>query len=129
MSGTSRRIAAYRTVAVAEGIAFPALLLAALVQPFISDAGAVAVLGSVHGTLFCLYLPLALLVRQPLRWNRPTTVLALLASLLPGGTWWVERHWTGRYGDQPGLTRRQDAPGSGQAEAAHRCPHVVRTAR
>lgn len=95
---TRAPVRAYRLVAVGEGIAFPALLVAALLRSVLPDSLAVAVLGSVHGALFCLYLPLVLLVRRPLDWNRRTTLLALVAALLPGGTWWVERQWARQRG-------------------------------
>lgn len=93
MLASRARVDSFRAVAVAEGVAFPLLLVAAVLRPVLPDALAVAVLGSVHGLLFCCYLPLVLVVRRPLGWNRCTTLLALGASLLPGGTWWVERHW------------------------------------
>ncbi|MHB8341341.1 MAG: DUF3817 domain-containing protein [Mycobacteriales bacterium] len=94
VGAASAWVGAFRAVAVAEGVAFPVLLVAAVLRPVLPQGAlAVAVFGSAHGALFCCYLPLVLLARRPLGWNRRTTLLALGASLLPGGTWWVERHW------------------------------------
>lgn len=114
------RFTVYRTVAIGEGLAFPALLVAAVLQPWFADAPAIAVLGSVHGMLFCLYLPMVLLVRRPLGWNRLTTVLALVSSLLPGGTWWVERHWGRRE------RLRRLAPASGRPPFGAAREHLSR---
>ncbi len=83
----------FRCLAVVEGIVFPLLLLAAAVNTVVALPALIAVLGALHGALFCGYLVLVLVVRRPLQWNKTTTVLALVAALLPGGTWWVERNW------------------------------------
>ena len=44
------------------------------------------VIGMIHGLLFIAYCVYVMIVRPEQQWNRTTTVLALLASLLPFGT-------------------------------------------
>lgn len=83
----------FRAFAIAEGIVFPILLLAAAVNTVVALPVLIAVLGSVHGALFCGYLVLVVVLRRRFGWTITTTALALVAALLPGGTWWVERNW------------------------------------
>lgn len=83
----------FRVLAVVEGIVFPILLIAAAVNTVVGLRVLITVLGALHGALFCGYLVLVLVVRRRLGWNKTTTVLALVAALLPGGTWWVEHNW------------------------------------
>ena len=51
----------------------------------------VRLLGPIHGALFLLYLFLALSTAIEYRWNKSTTAKILLASLVPFGTFYVDR--------------------------------------
>ena len=57
----------------------------------------VKIFGPIHGVVFVAYVIVALLVRESLRWDARTTVLALIASIPPFGTVLFER-WATRTG-------------------------------
>jgi integral membrane protein len=68
-----------------------ALLVAVVFQATGHGHLAVAILGSVHGTVFTGYLLLVLAVRARMRWSIMTTVGVLVAGFIPGGGYVVER--------------------------------------
>ncbi len=49
--------------------------------------------GMAHGVLFVTYCILVLLVRKEKTWNLPITIGALIASLLPFGTFMADKKW------------------------------------
>jgi integral membrane protein len=80
-----------RRVAFWEATLFLALLIAVGFQAAGDGHLAVAILGSVHGTVFTGYLLLVLAVRARMRWTMMTTVGILVAGFVPGGGYVVER--------------------------------------
>jgi integral membrane protein len=82
----------FRRVAIAEAISWTGLLIGMLFKYVLSDNEiGVKIFGPIHGTIFILYVITVALVRKPLRWNLPTTLLALAASIPPLFTWFFER--------------------------------------
>lgn len=72
------------------------MFLALLVATVVKETGhgaklAVAVLGSLHGTVFTGYVILVLIVRARLRWSLLTTLGIIVAGFIPGGGFVVER--------------------------------------
>ncbi|MCF6361315.1 MAG: DUF3817 domain-containing protein [Cyclobacteriaceae bacterium] len=49
------------------------------------------VVGMVHGILFIVYVFMVMFIRQQLNWNFKTTLVALIASVLPFGPFVVDR--------------------------------------
>ncbi|MHB1612912.1 MAG: DUF3817 domain-containing protein [Actinomycetes bacterium] len=82
---------AFEVVAVLEGLALPLLLVATVVRYAAHAPVGVEVLGPVHASLFLAYLTLMPVVHRALEWDGRTTAIALVASLVPFGTWWFER--------------------------------------
>ncbi len=82
-----------RLLGLAEGLSL--LLLVGVAVPLkhlYGDASLVRVLGPVHGLLFLLYILNALRVSTEQNWRfAQTTWKVLLASLVPFGTFYVER--------------------------------------
>lgn len=80
-----------RQVAFWEATLFLILLVATAIKYTGHGALAVAIIGSVHGTVFTVYLILVLMVRSRLRWSLLTTLAILIAGFVPGGGYAVER--------------------------------------
>lgn len=80
----------FRFCAIAEGISY---LLFAITMPLkygLDITTPNKVVGMAHGVLFILYIVLCLWVAVLLRWGLKTTVLGLIASLLPFGTFYAD---------------------------------------
>ena len=88
----NRTLRTFRTVAIAEGVSFLVLLLIAMpLKYFAGRPEAVQVVGWAHGVLFVGFLALAMKVYNEL--NKPFSwlVKAGFASILPLGTFVLER--------------------------------------
>jgi integral membrane protein len=83
---------AFRVVAVAEACSWALLLVGMFVKWVlrVSEIG-VTVFGPIHGGLFIVYVLVTLLAARRFRWNVPTTLVALAASIPPLATLWFER--------------------------------------
>ncbi len=83
-----------RITAVLEGISY--LLLFTLSMPLKHWAGIGEpniYIGYAHGFLFIAYLAIALLVWKERAWPGKVLVYLVLASLLPFGTFYIEKHF------------------------------------
>jgi integral membrane protein len=94
-------VAAFRIVAVAEALSWLGLLAGMYVKyvPQASEAG-VQIFGPIHGGIFVAYVVVSLVASRLLRWDVPTTLLALAASVPPLATVLFER-WAARTGRLP----------------------------
>lgn len=91
------RIQALRVVGITEGISFLVLLLVAMpLKYFLGWPMAVKVVGWAHGVLFMAYLVVILMAAAPMRWGFKDLVIAFVASLLPAGTFFLDRQWKRR---------------------------------
>ena len=82
----------FRIVAFLEGVSY--LLLLGIGMPmkyFYEDPSWVKALGMPHGLLFVGYLILAYLIKDEQKWDSKTFMLVCLASVVPFGTFWVEK--------------------------------------
>ena len=50
-------------------------------------------LGMAHGILFIGYIILAILLRKPQNWDLKTFAIILIASLIPFGTFYIEKKY------------------------------------
>lgn len=50
-------------------------------------------LGMAHGLLFVLYVVMAIFLAIELKWSLKKTLLILVASILPFGTFYSEKNW------------------------------------
>ena len=86
-----------RVVGIAEGISFLVLLLIAMpLKYFLDFPLAVKVVGWAHGVLFVLYIVVVFLAARGMKWSWLDVAIALLASLAPGGTLYLDRIWKKR---------------------------------
>jgi integral membrane protein len=89
-----------RIVGIAEGISFLVLLLIAMpMKYFMGIPEAVKLIGWAHGVLFIAYVVAVFLSIRAMRWNWFSVLVALGASLVPLGTFVLDKE----------LKRRQQA--------------------
>jgi len=84
----------FRTIAIAEGISFLVLLFVAMPMKYMMGLEiAVKVVGWLHGALFIGYWILAIPLFTKLKWDVERIIGLGLASILPFGTFVMERKW------------------------------------
>lgn len=81
----SNPVARFRVLSFAEGWSFVVLLVFGTLLSRISSIDLVMPLGILHGALFTALVVVTVLVRRVLDWDTRTTLLALLAAVLPLG--------------------------------------------
>ena len=91
---TSPIIRRFRSIAIAEGISFLVLLLIAMPLKYIWHYPMpVKVVGWAHGVLFIAYWIAAVPLFSKLKWDAERVIGLGLASILPFGTFVLERKW------------------------------------
>lgn len=84
----------FRIVAFLEGVSYLLLMAAAIYKrmPDGNDAY-VKLLGMPHGLLFVAYIAIAILLRSTFQWDNKTFAIILLGSLIPFGTFYVDKKY------------------------------------
>ena len=84
----------FRIVAFLEGLSYLLLLFIATPIKYIQDNPEyVKMLGMPHGILFILYVILAFVIKPEMKWDNKTFGIVLVASIIPFGTFYVERKY------------------------------------
>ncbi|MDG5491600.1 DUF3817 domain-containing protein [Psychroserpens sp. SPM9] len=84
----------FRIIALLEGVSYILLLFIASPYKLLTeDDTYVKLLGMPHGILFLIYIVLAIIVGQELKWNAKTQAFVILASIIPFGTFYVEKKY------------------------------------
>lgn len=84
----------FRIVSFLEGVSYLLLLfIATPIKYFGDDPSYVKMLGMPHGILFMLYVILAFMLRSEMKWNNKTFSIVLLASIIPFGTFYVDKKY------------------------------------
>ena len=84
----------FRIISFLEGVSYLLLLFVAVpIKYFQGDASYVKMLGMPHGILFMLYIVLAIVIQKQMKWSIKTLGIVLLASILPFGTFYVDRKY------------------------------------
>ena len=87
------QIRAFRMTALAEGVSFLTLLCIAMpMKYFMGMPEVVRVAGSIHGALFVLYVGLLAILHVRQRWSFMFSLYALIASVIPFGTFMLDKH-------------------------------------
>ncbi len=82
----------FRVTAFLEGVSYILLLFIATPIKYISgDPQYVKLLGMPHGILFILYIILAFMIKPEQQWSKKEFWTVLIASIIPFGTFYVER--------------------------------------
>jgi integral membrane protein len=84
----------FRNIAFAEGISFIILLFISMPLKYVAKMPmAVTIFGSIHGILFVAFAMLAIEVRGVYKKNFNWLLKAGLASVIPFGTFYMDRQW------------------------------------
>lgn len=84
----------FRIIALLEGVSYLLLLFVAVPIKYLSnDPQYVKMLGMPHGMLFIGYVVLAFLLRSEYKWNTRQFLVVLIASVIPFGTFYVDRKY------------------------------------
>ncbi|HLV40153.1 DUF3817 domain-containing protein [Xanthomarina sp.] len=82
----------FRIIALLEGVSYLLLLfLAVPIKYFGNDPQYVKLLGMPHGLLFVAYVILAFIIGSKLKWKTKTLLFVLAASVIPFGTFYVDK--------------------------------------
>ncbi len=84
----------FRVIAFLEGVSYILLLgFATPVKYLLEDPQYVKLLGMPHGLLFIAYVIFAVMLRKELGWNNKSFSFILLASIVPFGTFYIDRKY------------------------------------
>tara|TARA_B100000482_G_scaffold187922_1_gene167141 strand:- start:474 stop:755 length:282 start_codon:yes stop_codon:yes gene_type:complete len=84
----------FRVIAFFEGISYILLLFIAVPIKYVfDDPTYVKMLGMPHGILFMIYIIFSFIVNIKLKWNMKELFIILIASLVPLGTFYVDRKY------------------------------------
>jgi integral membrane protein len=81
----------FKVIALAEAVSYLVLLAASVAKRTLDAHELVSVIGPIHGVIFLAYVAFALYVREQLRWSGWTTVMVIVAAVIPLGGFIVER--------------------------------------
>ncbi|EAQ42382.1 DUF3817 domain-containing protein [Polaribacter sp. MED152] len=85
---------AFRIISFLEGVSYLLLLFVATPIKYLQgDASYVKLLGMPHGILFMLYIVLAVVIQKQINWNTKTLGIVLLCSIIPFGTFYVDKKY------------------------------------
>jgi len=86
------RISNLRLIGFIEGVSFLVLLLIAMpLKYYLGFPMAVKITGWIHGVLFILYIAAVFLAMKAMQWSWFSVLLALGASLVPVGTFVLDK--------------------------------------
>ena len=84
----------FRIVSLLEGVSYLLLLFIATPIKYLQDNPEyVKMLGMPHGILFMLYVVIAFLIKKEMNWDNKTLGIVLLASILPFGTFYIDKKY------------------------------------
>jgi len=85
---------AFRVISLLEGLSFIVLLfIATPIKYFGENDSYVKMFGMPHGILFLLYVVFAIMLKYELEWKSKTTLMVLLASVIPFGTFYIDKKY------------------------------------
>ena len=84
----------FRITAFLEGISYLLLLFVAVPIKYLNgDPQYVKLLGMPHGLLFVAYIVLVIWLKPDFKWSKKDFIIVLLASVIPFGTFYVEKKY------------------------------------
>jgi len=82
----------FRIISFLEGVSFLLLLfIATPIKYFAGNDSFVKMLGMPHGILFLVYVVFAIMLKYELKWKAKTTWTVLIASVIPFGTFYIDK--------------------------------------
>lgn len=84
----------FRITALLEGFSYLLLLfIATPIKYLLNDPQYVKLLGMPHGLLFIGYVVIAFMLKSEFKWNNKQFSIVLLASIIPFGTFYVDKKY------------------------------------
>ena len=81
----------FKIISILEGISLLAILLISMpLKYFFDNPGPNQVIGMAQGNPFLIYIVLAILVKNELKWSIKTLTIVLICSVIPCGTFWMD---------------------------------------
>jgi len=85
---------AFRIISLLEGVSFILLLfIATPIKYYADNESFVKMLGMPHGVLFLVYITFAILLKYELKWNAKTFWVVIFASVIPFGTFYIDKKY------------------------------------
>lgn len=82
----------FKFLAIAEGISFLLILFITMPLKYIFHMPMPnKIVGMLHGFLFIAYVVMVFMVKDHFKWDTKKTIMALLASIIPFGTFYIEK--------------------------------------
>ncbi|MFK8007150.1 MAG: DUF3817 domain-containing protein [Saprospiraceae bacterium] len=86
----------FKITSFLEGVSYILLLFVGVPLKYFGDNPIlVKSLGMPHGMLFLAYIVVALLIREKMNWDVKSTLGVLVASILPFGTFYINKKYFG----------------------------------
>ncbi|GAA4278888.1 DUF3817 domain-containing protein [Aquimarina mytili] len=87
-------ITSFRLISYLEGISYLLILFVTMPLKYMFESPEPnKVIGMAHGFLFLIYIVFAILVKPEKQWNTKTLAIVLLCSIIPFGTFWMDRKY------------------------------------
>lgn len=84
----------FRLIAFLEGVSYILLIFFAVPVKYLQeDPQYVKMLGLPHGLFFMAYIVVAFLIWSELKWTKKTLFIVLLASIIPFGTFLIDKKY------------------------------------
>ncbi len=84
----------FKIVAFIEGSSYLLLLFIGVPLKYMLDNNIIVkLLGKPHGFLFIAYVIIAIWIKQKMKWNFKTLLIIIVASILPFGTFWMDKKY------------------------------------
>ncbi len=87
-------ITSFRFISYLEGISYLLILFVTMPLKYLFESPEPnKVIGMAHGFLFLGYVVFAFLMKPEKQWNNKTLGIVLLCSIIPFGTFWMDRKY------------------------------------
>ena len=84
----------FRILSFLEGVSYLLILFVTMPLKYIwENGGPNKVIGMAHGFLFLAYIVMAFLMKENQKWNNKTLGIVLLCSIIPFGTFWMDKKY------------------------------------
>lgn len=102
MQKKNKMVNLFRITSYLEGISYLLLLFVAVpLKYFGGNDIMVKALGMPHGILFIAYILIAFFIRPEFKWNNKDFFIILIASVIPFGTFYVDKKYLGTKNTTP----------------------------
>ena len=87
-------VSTFRKIALLEGLSYVILLFIGVpLKYLLNNDWVVKLLGMPHGVLFIAYIIFSLILYKKMKWSNLDLIIILSASLIPFGTFYIDRKY------------------------------------